>query len=47
MAIIVQKYGGSSVGTPEKIKNVANTVVNKVKAGNSLVVVVSAMGDTT
>lgn len=47
MAIIVQKYGGSSVGTPEKIKNVANTVVNKVKAGNNLVVVVSAMGDTT
>ncbi|WP_333887247.1 aspartate kinase [Clostridium sp.] len=47
MGIIVQKYGGSSVGTPEKIKNVANTVVNKVKAGNSLVVVVSAMGDTT
>lgn len=47
MAIIVQKYGGSSVGTPEKIKNVANTVVNKVKGGNSLVVVVSAMGDTT
>ncbi|MFL0194791.1 aspartate kinase [Clostridium sp. WILCCON 0269] len=47
MAIIVQKYGGSSVGTPEKIKNVANTVINKVKSGNSLVVVVSAMGDTT
>lgn len=47
MAIIVQKYGGSSVGTPEKIKNVANTVIDKVKAGNSLVVVVSAMGDTT
>ncbi len=47
MAIIVQKYGGSSVGTPEKIKAVARSVVNKVEAGNKLVVVVSAMGDTT
>ncbi len=47
MSIIVQKYGGSSVGTPEKIKNVAKTVVNRVKNGDSLVVVVSAMGDTT
>ncbi|MHC6178518.1 aspartate kinase [Clostridium sp. JNZ X4-2] len=47
MAIIVQKYGGSSVGTPEKIKTVAKSVVNKVKDGNNLVVVVSAMGDTT
>ncbi|MEY7999831.1 aspartate kinase [Clostridium sp. Mt-5] len=47
MAIIVQKYGGSSVGTPEKIKTVAKSVVNKVKNGNKLVVVVSAMGDTT
>lgn len=47
MAIIVQKYGGSSVGTPEKIKNVAKTVVSRVENGDSLVVVVSAMGDTT
>ncbi|HBC98103.1 MAG TPA: aspartate kinase [Clostridium sp.] len=47
MAVIVQKYGGSSVGTPEKIKSVAKSVVNRVKKGNKLVVVVSAMGDTT
>lgn len=47
MTIVVQKYGGSSVGTTEKIKNVANTIVNRKKVGDSIVVVVSAMGDTT
>lgn len=47
MAIVVQKYGGSSVGTIEKIKTVANTAVRRKKAGDDLVVVVSAMGDTT
>lgn len=47
MGIVVQKYGGSSVGTIEKIKLVANTVVKRKKSGESLVVVVSAMGDTT
>lgn len=47
MAIVVQKYGGSSVGTVEKIKQVAETVSNRKNNGDSVVVVVSAMGDTT
>jgi aspartate kinase len=47
MNVIVQKYGGSSVGSTEKIRKVAQTVVDRKKKGNSMVVVVSAMGDTT
>ncbi|MBI5400243.1 aspartate kinase [Candidatus Saganbacteria bacterium] len=47
MALIVHKYGGTSVGTPEKIKNVAARVKSVRDAGNSVVVVVSAMGHTT
>jgi aspartokinase len=47
VAIVVQKYGGSSVSTVEKIKNIAKTVINRKKAGNSMIIVVSAMGDTT
>ncbi|MFD3156338.1 aspartate kinase [Haloimpatiens sp. FM7330] len=47
MAVIVQKYGGSSVATIEKIKNVARLLVKKKNEGNSVVAVVSAMGDTT
>nr|WP_207736445.1 aspartate kinase [Clostridium tyrobutyricum] len=47
VAIVVQKYGGSSVSTVEKIKNIAKTVIDRKKSGNSMVVVVSAMGDTT
>lgn len=47
MALIVQKYGGSSVGTVERIQAVAQRVIKTVKAGNQLVVVVSAMGKTT
>ncbi|MEM7554784.1 MAG: aspartate kinase [Cyanobacteria bacterium P01_A01_bin.84] len=47
MALIVQKYGGSSVGSVERIQAVAQRVSKTVKAGNSLVVVVSAMGKTT
>lgn len=47
MAVVVQKYGGSSVGTVDKIKKVAETVVKRKREGNDLVVVVSAMGDTT
>jgi len=47
MALIVQKYGGTSVGSVERIQAVAQRVVQSVKAGNSLVVVVSAMGKTT
>ena len=47
MSIVVQKYGGSSVGTIEKIKKVAESVTSKKKQGHDVVVVVSAMGDTT
>jgi aspartate kinase len=47
MALIVQKYGGTSVGSVERIQAVAQRVCKSVKAGNSLVVVVSAMGKTT
>jgi len=47
MALIVQKYGGSSVATPERIRKVAARVVGERRAGSQLVVVVSAMGDTT
>ncbi|GAB1541484.1 aspartate kinase [Scytonema sp. NUACC21] len=47
MALIVQKYGGTSVGSVERIQAVAQRVCKAVKAGNSLVVVVSAMGKTT
>jgi aspartate kinase len=47
MALIVQKYGGSSVADAEKIKNVARRIVETKEGGNEVVVVVSAMGDTT
>ena len=47
MALIVQKYGGTSVGSVERIQAVAQRVQKTVKAGNSVVVVVSAMGKTT
>ena len=47
MALIVQKYGGSSVSDVEAIKRVAKRVVETRNAGHKLVVVVSAMGDTT
>ncbi|MFB2979147.1 aspartate kinase [Microseira sp. BLCC-F43] len=47
MALIVQKYGGTSVGSVERIQSVAQRVLKAVSAGNSLVVVVSAMGKTT
>ncbi|MBU0630854.1 MAG: aspartate kinase [Candidatus Margulisbacteria bacterium] len=47
MSIIVHKYGGTSVGNPEKIKNVAQRVKKAKAAGHDVVVVVSAMGDTT
>ena len=45
--LIVQKYGGSSVADPEKIKNVARRVAASAALGHRLVVVVSAMGKTT
>ena len=47
MALVVQKYGGSSVADAERIKRVAERIVSTRKAGNDVVVVVSAMGDTT
>ena len=47
MALIVQKYGGSSVADAERIKRVAERIVSNRKAGDDVVVVVSAMGDTT
>jgi aspartate kinase len=47
VALVVQKYGGSSVADADGIKRVAQRIVAARKAGNSVVVVVSAMGDTT
>jgi len=47
MALIVQKYGGSSVADAEKIKHVARRIAKAKDEGNQVVVVVSAMGDTT
>ena len=47
MAIIVQKYGGSSVADAEKIKNVARRAIAAQEGGNQVVVVLSAMGKTT
>ena len=47
MALVVQKYGGSSVADADGIKRVAQRIVVTRKAGHSVVVVVSAMGDTT
>jgi aspartate kinase len=45
--IVVQKFGGSSIADPELIRNVARRVVRAKQKGNRVVVVVSAMGDTT
>jgi len=47
VALVVQKYGGSSVADADCIKRVAQRIVDTKKAGNDVVVVVSAMGDTT
>jgi len=47
MAIVVQKYGGSSVADVDKIRNVARRVIKAKEKGNDVVVVVSAMGKTT
>jgi aspartate kinase len=47
MAIVVQKYGGSSVADAEKIKNVAKRIAAAKDKGDQVVAVVSAMGDTT
>ena len=47
MSLIVQKYGGSSAADTEKIKNIARRAITLKEKGNKVVVVVSAMGDTT
>jgi aspartate kinase len=47
MPLIIQKYGGSSVGTPERMRAVAGRVARCRTRGDAIVVVVSAMGDTT
>ncbi|MCD5413487.1 MAG: aspartate kinase [Clostridiales bacterium] len=47
MDLIVQKYGGTSVGNPDRIKNVAERIIKEHKKGSQIVVTVSAMGDTT
>ncbi len=47
MGIVVQKYGGSSVANADGVKRVANRIIDAKRAGNDVVVVVSAMGDTT
>lgn len=47
MALIVQKFGGSSVADAERVNNVASIVTDTYKAGNDVIVVVSAQGDTT
>ncbi len=47
MALIVQKFGGSSVADAEKIRRVAGIIADTYQAGNDVVVVLSAQGDTT
>lgn len=47
MALIIQKFGGSSVANAERVMNVANIVADTYREGNDVIVVVSAQGDTT
>jgi aspartate kinase len=47
LSLIVMKFGGSSVGTPERMQRVARRIADYKEAGHRVVVVVSAMGDTT
>ena len=47
MALIVKKFGGSSVANAERVFNVANIIIEDYKKGNNIVTVVSAQGDTT
>ncbi len=47
MALVVQKYGGSSVADAERIRAVARRIASRAAAGDGVVAVVSAMGDTT
>ena len=47
MALIVKKFGGSSVANAQRVFNVANRIIEDYKKGNDIIVVVSAQGDTT
>lgn len=47
MALIVQKFGGSSVADAQKIQNICSIIAKTYDAGNNVVVVLSAQGDTT
>ncbi len=47
MELVIQKFGGTSLATPEHIKRVAKRIIEEKRKGKDLVVVVSAMGDTT
>jgi len=47
LSLIVMKFGGSSVGTPERMRHVAGRILARQREGHDIVVVVSAMGDTT
>ncbi|MBO4733666.1 MAG: aspartate kinase, partial [Clostridia bacterium] len=47
MALIVKKFGGTSVADKDRIFNVANIIVDDYKKGNEVIAVVSAQGDTT
>ncbi len=47
MALVVQKYGGTSVGTTDRIKNVAKRIIKTYEAGNDVIVIVSAMSGET
>ncbi|MBV8352355.1 MAG: aspartate kinase, partial [Verrucomicrobia bacterium] len=47
MSLIVQKYGGTSVGTPDRILNVARRILQAQQNGNQVVAVVSAMSGVT
>ena len=47
MALIVQKFGGTSVANADRIRNVARIITDTYRAGNSVVAVLSAQGDTT
>ena len=47
MALLIKKFGGTSVGSIEKIKNIAKHICDSKENGNDLVIVVSAMGHST
>ena len=47
MSLIVQKFGGTSVADADRLRNVARSITETYKKGNSVVAVLSAQGDTT